>query len=299
MSRPSWQALYPFSSCWLTLPAGRYHYLDEGRGEPLLMVHGNPTWSFYWRRLVQAFADRYRTVVPDHLGCGLSDKPVAYPYCLQAHIDNLVSLIEHLDLQQITLIGHDWGGPIGLGAVLARPERFRRIVLLNTGAFPPPYIPWRIRLCRVPVLGAVAVRGLNLFSRAALWMAVTDRRVLSPEVRSGLLAPYDRWPHRVAVYRFVQDIPASPRHPTWHTLARIETGLASWSERPVQLIWGMRDWCFTPVCLDRLQQMFPAAEVVRLAQAGHWVVEEAPEQVIAAVDSFLQRHPLARTPVTP
>ena len=139
------------------------------------MVHGNPTWSFYWRRLIRAFCDRFRAVVPDHLGCGLSDKPQQYPYCLQTHIDNLVSLIDQLDLQQVTLLGHDWGGPIGLGAALTRPERFWRFVLFNTGAFPPPYIPWRIRICRMPLLGCMAVHGLNLFSRAALRMAVADR----------------------------------------------------------------------------------------------------------------------------
>ena len=287
MSRPSWQALYPFSSHWLPLPAGRIHYLDEGQGAPLLMVHGNPTWSFYWRRLVGAFCDRFRAVVPDHLGCGLSDKPQQYPYCLQTHIDNLVSLIDQLDLQQVTLLGHDWGGPIGLGAALARPERFRRFVLFNTGAFPPPYIPWRIRICRTPLLGCLAVRGLNLFSRAALRMAVADRHTLSDAARAGMLAPYDSWRHRVAVWRFVQDIPGSPRHPTWQTLQRIEAELPGLAGQPFQLIWGLRDWCFTPLCLERLQELIPAAQVLRLADAGHWVVEEAHEQVVAAVETFL------------
>ncbi len=311
MSRSDWKSQYPFSSRWLTLPAGRYHFLDEGQGEPLLMVHGNPTWSFYWRRLVLAFRDRFRAVAPDHLGCGLSDKPQdgraaiqrsaettssPHPvqrttYTLQDHIDRLVSLIDHLNLEQITLLGHDWGGPIGLGAALARPERFRRFVLLNTGAFPPPYIPARIRVCRIPLLGPLAVRGLNLFSRAALRMAVADPKTVSPEFRAGMLAPYDSWRNRVGVLRFVQDIPASPAHPTWQTLERIEEGLTQLSTRPFQLIWGMRDWCFTPECLRRLRERIPNAHVVELPEAGHWVVEEAHDQVRAALESFFHATP--------
>jgi haloalkane dehalogenase len=295
MANEAWRGLYPFESHWRHFPAGRYHYLDEGNrgghaeGSSLLMVHGNPTWSFYWRRLVQAFADRHRVVVPDHLGCGLSDKPRGFAYRLEDHIDNLVRLIDELDLRQITLVGHDWGGAIGLGSALERPSRFERLVLINTGAFPPPYIPWRIRMCRTPALGRWAVQGLNLFSRAALWMAVHDRRSLSPEVRRALLAPYDNWSNRRAVYGFVQDIPASPRHRTWQTLARIEAGLGSLADRPVQMIWGMRDWCFRPSCLERFRQHFPAARVLRLPDAGHWVVEEAPREVEACLREFLEQ----------
>ena len=266
------------------------HYLDEGQGaHPLLMVHGNPTWSFYWRSLIDAFSPQHRCVVPDHVGCGLSDKPSDkdYDYCLQTHIDNLVALIDHLDLQQTTLLGHDWGGAIGLGAALARPERIARIVLFNTGAFPPPYIPFRIRVCRAPLLGRLALQGLNLFSLAAVRMAVEDRSRFTPQACAGLLAPYDNWQHRVAVYRFVKDIPATPRHRTWSTLEDIEQRLPTLASRPVLMIWGMRDWCFTPACLERLQLSFPDAEVERFEDVGHWVVEEARERIIDRLRPFL------------
>ncbi len=208
------------------------HYVDAGEGWPLLMVHGNPTWSFYWRRLIQAFQPHYRVVAVDHVGCGLSDKPQQYPYTLQQHIDNLVRLVDHLDLQRITLVAHDWGGAIGLGTALARRERFAGLVLLNTGAFPPPFIPWRIRLCRIPWLGTWAIRRLNLFARAALWMAVAHRENMTSTVRAGLLAPYDSWDHRVAIDRFVKDIPSSSRHPTWQTLAHLEQELGQLADRP-------------------------------------------------------------------
>lgn len=287
-----WRPLYPFASHTLTLDSWRYHYLDEGSGEPLLMVHGNPTWSFYWRNLILAFRDRHRVVVPDHMGCGWSDKPQAYPYCLSTHIANLVQLIEHLDLRAVTLLVHDWGGPIGLGAALRVPDRIARLVLFNTGAYPPPFLPWRLRVCRTPWLGRWAIRRLNLFARAALWMAVAKPERMTPEVRAGLLAPYDSWEHRVAIDRFVADIPATPRHPTWQVLEEIERGLESLADRPVQMIWGMRDWCFRPECLDLLLKAFPAAEVERLTDASHYVIEDAHERIIPLVETFLNAHPL-------
>jgi haloalkane dehalogenase len=283
-----WRELYPFSSHEMPLDGLRYHYLDEGTGLPLLMIHGNPTWSFYWRNLVTAFRDRYRVVVPDHIGCGLSDKPQQYSYCLEQHIDNLVRLICQLNLDDITLMVHDWGGAIGLGAALRVPERIARFVIFNTGAFPPPYIPLRIRSCRTPWLGPLAVRGANLFARAALSMAVAHRDRMTAPVKAGLLAPYDSWQHRIAIQRFVADIPLTRRHPTWSVLEELERGLPRLSDRPTLMIWGMRDWCFRSECLERLLISFPHAEVHRLQDAGHYVIEDAHERIIPLVEDFLR-----------
>jgi len=274
-----WRPLYPFTSHELRLGGLRYHYVDEGSGRPLLFVHGNPTWSFHWRRLIEALRGGFRAVAPDHIGCGMSDKPQEYPYTLARHIENLVQLVEHLDLADVTLVAQDWGGPIGLGAALARPERFSRIVLFNTGAFPPPYVPLRIRICRTPLLGTPALRGLNLFLRAALVMTVEDRRCLTPAVQAGILAPYDSWANRVAIDGFVRDIP----------LARIEAGLPSLADRPALFIWGIRDWCFRPLCLERLIESFPNAEVHRLEDVGHWIVEEAHDRILPLLEGFLPR----------
>lgn len=282
-----WRQLYPFASHYLDLAGARMHYLDEGSGQPLLMVHGNPTWSFYWRQLVVAMREQARAVVPDHVGCGLSDKPQQYQYDLRRHIDNLVALVEHLDLRGVTLLAHDWGGAIGLGTVLRAPERFARIVLFNTGAFPPPFVPKRIALCRIPGLGSFAIRGWNLFAKAALHMATEKPERFTAAVRAGLLAPYDSWEHRIAIDQFVRDIPFSPRHPTWQVLADIEAGLASLSSKPVQLIWGMKDWCFTPDCLYRFQRLLPHAESHEFADAGHYVVEDAHERIVPLVSRFI------------
>lgn len=297
---PAWRREYPFRSNYLTLGGVRLHYLDEGptAGEPtetLLCVHGNPTWSFYWRHLVRAWSGRYRVVVPDHVGCGLSDKPQDYDYRLHRRVEDLRALIAELDLRKVTLLAHDWGGAIGLGAAVAEPERFNRLVLFNTAAFRTRWCPWRIRACRIPLLGPLGVRGLNLFARAALRMATEKPERFTADVRAGYLAPYDSWAHRVAVQRFVEDIPLAESHPSYAVLTSIEHGLPQLSHLPIALIWGMRDWCFTPYFLDRFQGFFPQAEVHRLDDCGHYVVEDAHERIVPIVDDFLARHPQPTT----
>lgn len=290
-AEPIWRPLYPFASRYLAFDGVRYHYLDEGQGDVLLLVHGNPTWSFYWRRLVLALRGRYRLVVPDHVGCGLSDKPADYPYCLARHVENLQRLVQDLDLRRITLLAHDWGGAIGLGAAVDQPERFARLVLFNTAAFRSRRIAWRIRVCRTPVLGRWAVRRLNAFARAALSMAVAHPERITPEVRAGLLAPYDSYAARIAIHRFVLDIPLRPGHPSYSRLQEIEEGLSRLADRPTMLVWGMRDWCFTPHFLERFRQLFPAAAVHRLEDAGHYVIEDAHERVVPLVEQFLAANP--------
>lgn len=288
----AWRALYPFASNWTGPTGSRIHYLDEGRRadddrrETLLFVHGNPTWSFHWRRLIQSLRDDYRCVAIDHQGCGLSDKPDRV-YRLADRIDDLIRLIDQLGLKQVTLVAQDWGGAIGLGAMLERRELLRRVVLFNTGAFPPPFVPWRIAVCRTPVLGRLALQGGNLFSRAALQMTLARRKRLDANVEAGYLAPYDSWRHRRAVFEFVADIPRSHRHPTWTTLRQIERRLPEISHLPIKLIWGMRDWCFTPACLERFVGYWPQADVTRLADVGHWVIEDAPEESVAMLQEFL------------
>jgi haloalkane dehalogenase len=292
---PDWQAVYPFASQFATIDGQQMHYVDDGRGPTLLLVHGNPTWSFHWRELILALRSKQRLVAPDHIGCGLSDKPQKYDFRLARHIENLVEFIEKRDLSDITLLAQDWGGAIGLGAALARPERFSRFVLFNTAAFRSTWMPWRIRLCRAPFLGAFAIRGMNAFVRAALRMAVEKRERLTAAVRTGIAAPYDTWSNRVAIDRFVKDIPLSPRHPSYETLKRIEEGLPRLADKPFQFIWGMRDWCFTPAFLNRFLEFFPHAEVHRLENAGHWVVEDALERVVPLVERFIANRSPAHT----
>src|SRR5262245_33006757 len=293
-----WRDLYPFDSHFVALGGHRLHYVDEGRGEPLLFVHGNPTWSFYWRNLIVGLRGTYRCVAVDHMGCGLSDKPQDYDYALARRIDDLCAVVERLNLSGATLVAHDWGGAVGVGAVERLRDRFGRIILFNTGAFPPPFVPWRIAICRTPMLGTLAVRRLNAFARAALTMAVEKRERMTADVRAGLLAPYDNWANRVAIDRFVRDIPFTPRHPTWKVLETIESGLNGLADLPIALIWGMRDWCFRPECLERFVQHWPNAEMHRLEDCGHYVVEDAHERIMPIIRMFLERNHRTQKPET-
>ena len=298
---PDWRQLYPFCSKHTDIDGHQMHYLDEdksGSDETFLMVHGNPTWSFYYRGLINEWRDRYRVVAPDHLGCGLSSKPQQYEYCLRRHADNLVELIEKLDLQRITMFVHDWGGAIGLAASQVCPDRFARFVVFNTGAFPPPRVPRRIAICRTPILGTLAMRGLNVFARAAQTMATTHHRGLPQEALAGLIAPYDCWANRVAINAFVRDIPLTRQHPTYNELANLELQLRNAPRQPVQLIWGMRDWCFDEACLNQFRDIFPHAFVHRILDAGHWVVEDATDEIINVVEDFLATAQHDVTPTT-
>lgn len=286
--------LLPYASKELAVGPHTLRYLDEGHGdETLLCVHGNPTWSFYWRSIVERFGGARRVVAVDHIGCGRSDKPANtdFPYTLASHRDNVVRLIDELDLQNITLVAHDWGGAIGLTSILQRIDRVHRVVLLNTAAFPPPYIPLRISACRMPVLGTPMVRGLNAFARAAVTMAMSRNR-MDPDVAAGLLAPYDSWDSRVAIDAFVRDIPMQPSHPTYQVLEQLESDLSKLSEHPSLLVWGMKDWCFRPECLRRFQVAWPQATAVEIADAGHYVIEDAQAETLRAIESFLAANPL-------
>lgn len=265
------------------------HYVDEGSrdADPILMVHGNPTWSFYYRNLVSGLSDRYRAIAVDHIGCGMSDKPANWSYRLQDHIDNLASLVEELDLKKVTLVAHDWGGAIGLGTLQKLRERFKAIVLFNTAAFPPPYIPFRIRVCRWPLVGKIGLQGFNLFAKAAITMATERPNGLPGNVADGLLSPYNSWANRIATWKFVKDIPLSQSHPTWQVLEGIEAGLPELQSMPIKLIWGMKDWCFRPECLDRFIQHWPNADVTKFENGGHYIVEDEPEKVVSLVREFV------------
>jgi haloalkane dehalogenase len=283
--RPA-EHLYPFAPHYHTIKTHRLHYLDEGQGDPILMVHGNPTWSFLYRDLIREFRTSHRIVVPDHIGCGLSDKPAGFPYRLETHIDHLESLVLALDLQNITLMVHDWGGPIGFGFAVRYPERIRRLIITNTAAFSSTFMPWRLVLCRLPWLGRLLIRDTPCFCRAATTTTVVKR--LPEEVRNGYLLPYRSPADRAAVYRFVQDIPDGPEHPSYELLLGIEHGLWMFRELPVAIAWGMRDWVFTIRFLKQWRRIFPQARELILPNAGHLLFEDAGPDVIAFLHAFLE-----------
>jgi len=290
-----WRSLYPFESKAISIGGFKYHYLDEGKGPVLLLVHGNPTWSFYWREAIKALRGGYRLIVPDHIGCGLSDRPdpERYPYRLARRIDDLGTLVAKLNLKQITLVGHDWGGAVGVGVAGAQPQRFSRFVMMNAIAFPHQDWPPLVRLCRSPLVGKVSVQRLNVFVKAMLRSMDSKRRKLAPEVKQGYLAPYATRDARMPIYQFLRDIPLGNGHTSSAPLGMVERTLAKFRNHPVCLIWGMQDPLFSRSILDRWLGYFPDAEVHRINNVGHYALEETPDRVIPLMQEFLEAHPPA------
>lgn len=272
----------------------RQHYLDLGSGAPVVMLHGNPSWCYYWRHLFNGLADRYRCIVPDHIGMGWSDKPDSrrYGYRLQDRIDDLDALLAKvLPDGPVTLAVHDWGGMIGMGWALRHPERIRRVVFLNTAAFPKPAakpLPALLGLVRNTALGAWLVERLNFFAWGATWLGVSRR--MSPAVKAAYLSPYDTPAHRIATLRFVQDIPLQAGESGYSTLVDAEALLQRFRDIPVFIGWGLKDFVFDHHFLTRFREVLPDAEVHALADAGHYVLEDAHERLVPAIRRFLDQH---------
>ena len=295
---PSLSDLYPFHSRFIQLDDLNLHYLDEGRGEVVLMLHGNPTWSFYYRQLALSLREQYRVIVPDHIGCGLSDKPPAshYGYRLQNRVDDLERLLDQLGAgRRLSLVLHDWGGMIGMAYALRHPRQIERLVITKTSAFLPPrgkQLPWRLKVIRNSrPLGALLVQGLNAFAKGAVYMA--SAKGLSARVRKGLLAPYNNWSNRVATLKFVEDIPLEPGDPSYEMVRQADADLHTLSNLPTLICWGLRDFVFDRDYLEEWQRRFTQAEVHRFEDAGHYLLEDVPEKIIPLVKDFLAKHPLA------
>jgi len=285
---------YPFTGRTLKLDGLSYHYLDEGAGEPVVMVHGNPSWSFYYRNLVLALRDRYRCIVPDHIGCGFSDKPGddRYDYTLSRRVDDLERLIDSLDLQgKITLVLHDWGGMIGMAYATRHPERIARLVLLNTAAFHLPKekkFPLGLKICRETALGTLLVRGFNAFSAGASIVGC-KKHPMSAELQAAYRSPYDSWANRIATLRFVQDIPLKPGDRNYALVSQVADNLHQFSALPITIFWGELDFVFDTTFLAEWMRRFPKAEVHRYPEGGHYILEDMKEEVVPLIADFLKR----------
>lgn len=289
---------YDFASHFLEIGGNRLHYLDEGppHGEPVVMLHGNPTWSFFFRTLVTELRDKYRVIVPDHIGMGLSDKPddTRYDYTLSSRVADLETLLDHVDLtRDLTLVLHDWGGLIGLVYGTRFPERIRRLIILNTAAFhfpPGKRFPWQLAACRTPILGPLMVRGANGFCRVALRSCIT-RRPPDAAIASAYLYPYDSWRNRIAIMRFVQDIPRRPADRAYGLVTEVESHLCRFRDIPTLICWGLGDFIFDHHVLAAWRKYLPHATVHSFQNAGHYLLEDAGDEVARISRRFLDDNP--------
>ncbi len=292
---------YPDNSCYALIKNRRMHYLEGGNDNPetVVMLHGNPSWSFYYRYLFSDLSDKYHCIVPDHIGMGLSDKPCngEYEFTLKQRVDDLDTLLASLNVDNnLTLIVHDWGGMIGMAYATRYPGKIKRLVISNTAGFHIPkgkQIPWQLKLSRTPLIGALLIQGLNLFCRGGIVQCVTHKP-MSNDVKKAYLSPYDSWSHRLSVLRFVEDIPLDKNHPSYEIVDQVDTQLQQFSNLPVLICWGLNDFVFDKNYLDEWKKRMPNAEFHEF-DAGHYLLEDAGDEVIPIIKTFLEMNPITRT----
>jgi len=317
---------YPFAPQRFDVRPGiTMSYLDEGPvsddgrdAEVIVMLHGNPSWSFYWRHLVSGLSDKYRCIVPDHVGMGLSDRPddapsaspdvahgsasvaggrmpgATYDYTLQSRIDDVDALLRHLGIDgPVTLAVHDWGGMIGFGWALRDPARVKRLVITNTASFPLPSskrFPKRLAMGRDSKLGGWLIRRFNLFARGAAWFGT--ERSLSKDVRAAYAGVYDGWDQAISTLRFMQDIPLDAGDRAMPLVQAAAAALPGYADRPAFIGWGLRDFVFDTHFLAGFRKALPRATLREFEDAGHYVLEDKHEVLVPAIRRFLDAHPL-------
>ncbi len=293
-STRGFENLYPFEPRFLNVQGHALHYIDQGKGKPVLMIHGNPTWSFYYRNLIKLLSKTCRAIVPDHIGCGFSDKPGVsdYHYTLASRVSDLDDLINALDInEKISLILHDWGGMIGLAWAVDHPERVDKLVITNTSGF---FLPEEKQLPRLLALikyvrhfAVPAVLGLNIFARGALWLGSAQK--LSKTVKKGLIAPYNSWKNRIATLKFVQDIPISEEDESYSVVNHVENHLNRLEKKDILFLWGARDFVFDLSFLNEFKNRFPNAGTQVFEDAGHYLFEDKPEETCDLIQTFLEK----------
>lgn len=286
MTQPAWldQSEYPFNSQYLELGMGKLHYIDEGQGEPIVMVHGNPTWSFLYRHLIKQFSDSHRCIAMDHIGFGLSDKPTNWTYQSEDHAKNLETLIDTLGLQDITLVVQDWGGPIGLSYAINHPSNVRRLIIMNTWLWPVHRDWYYIGFSKFTggPIGRYLIRRFNFFVNVIMPQAYSNRARLTADIHAHYQHPLARATDRKGCWVFPgQIIDSSP----W--LKQLWAQRDKLAHKPILIVWGMKDIAFRPKELRTWAEALPNAQVVELPDVGHFVQEEAVAELELAMKGFL------------
>lgn len=284
MPRPDWldTEAYPFEANWFDADPGTVHYVDEGEGHPVVFLHGNPSWSFLYRRPVSALSDDYRCIAPDFLGFGLSDKPADWGYTAREHTEVLTDLLDDLDLTDATLVVHDWGGPIGWRFAIDSPERVSSLVVSNSFCWPPE--DWWTKSFSLAVGGPVgryACREHNAFTRWVMPLAFADRSALRP-VHDQYLSPLADRTDRIGSGVFPRELRTARE---W--LAEGWERRAELADLPATIVWGKRDPAFRTRYRRRWEALFPTAEIVAFDDVGHYVPEEGGQRYVDALVAFL------------
>ncbi len=279
--------ILPFQSRFVSVAGHKMHYFDEGSGPVILLLHGNPTWSFFYRNVIRELKDSFRLIAPDFLGCGLSDRTPGTRFRAIDRINQLEEFTDALGLNKFSIVMHDWGGPLGTGFLLRKLECVDRIIYLNTTLTETESLPPIIKLAATPVIGKILTRHTATFVRLTTTMGAHKK--LTPDVVAGYRMPYMTRQRRDAIWDFVADIPFDSDHPTYTQMLEIATGLPKIAQKPVKIIWGLRDPCFHREMLSKVAAHFPKAEILEIPDASHLVLDDAPQIAIPAIREFFTR----------
>lgn len=278
---PAVRELFPFTSRFFTVGKYRLHYVDEGEGPVLLLMHACPLWVFSFREVIRAFSSSHRVVALDQMGFGLSDKPADFDYRLEMHADLLEMFVHGLGLTDITLIMHGRGSTIGMAYAVRNPDNVRAFVTLNAMGFTGFCLPWRLQVCRIPWLGAKIVLGLDLLTR--------EFRRYPEAVQTAYALPFPDSGSKISLIRFIEDIPCVPEDDSAQSMLEVETSLWMLREKPASIIWAKKDWLYTKSSFRAWIKYFPEAEVHLIDHAGRNIQEDAPDELISILRDFLER----------
>jgi haloalkane dehalogenase len=290
----TFEGTYPFAPQYYDGNGFEMHFVDEGQGEPVVLLHGDPTWGYLYRNFISSLARQYRCIVPDHMGMGKSAVPQDRSlYRLEQHISNLESLLLYLDVHNITLVLHDWGGPVGLGFATRHPDRIKRLVLMNTWAFAPwpggPF-PRLLEIIRTE-RGEAFVLKKNGYLEPALLGTTYHREHLTKTILEAYRAPFPTPESRLAMLCWSRDIPVQETDVSYAEMKRIEQSLSQFSNTPILLVWGMQDPVLLPSVLSQWQRLYPHAKTYELEDASHFLQEDAPESIVSWIEAFLKATP--------
>ncbi|MHB1127272.1 MAG: alpha/beta fold hydrolase [Bacillota bacterium] len=293
---PTVREQYPFKSHYLKVNGRIMHYLDEGEGEPILLLHGNPTWTFLYRKFIPILVDAgYRVLAPDLISLGMSEKPTNdYHYSILHHTSNLAQFISILDLQNITLVLQDWAGPIGLGYAIRKRENVRAQLLMSTWAWTDvsplhnSIFPWR--MMHAPVVGPYLLQRRNALTERGIWLSTVNRENITDEVLEGYRYTVQTYDDRAAHLRFPRMIPLGENNKDkteYYNIKKIENNLSN-LDIPTLLIWGEPDDVFPKEWAERFYQTLPNARKSIYVQAKHFIQEDEPEFISLELVRFLK-----------
>jgi acyl-CoA synthetase (AMP-forming)/AMP-acid ligase II/pimeloyl-ACP methyl ester carboxylesterase len=280
--------LYPFASRFCTVKDGyKLHYVDEGRGPVVILVHGNPTWSFYYRELIKRLSATCRVIAVDHIGCGLSDHPRGKHFRAKDRVGHLQDLLDQLGITKFSLVMHDWGGAIGTALAVNNMKNVEKLVYFNTTLTETESLPFFIRISAKPPWGRFITKTTKTFLRLATDFGVGKK--LSKRVKQGYMYPYRSRRDRTAIWDFVQDIPFNIDHPTYAGMMDIGHAVPELAKKPIKIMWGLKDPCFHHEMLTQLVRLFPEAEVTEYPKASHLVVEDEIDDISRSLEEFFSR----------